>query len=424
MCTVQFVDTVEFIWTSSFLTLPSADLVHRFLGKFGRMGPSATFIKVPGSKTALSFERGTRIPPAGILEWLNRVPYPEKGDRSQRVINDRKADNLSLLRLGFGVFCRDGVYSPEYVTNMKNCRFSFDYRHRTFRVSRTLEEKPGQTPSTHVLVVKSSSIRLIIASTEDDEYSATLILAHPPAYEELLSRPLHPEDEHDEDSSDVATKQIPRAYTGRQRRPGWDFPHQKTASFTSRAIRFVFDTENLRNDFEDLLLAIGCSHAKHADMTTESRRFYSTSRRKEVHKWLAAVPSRAVAFQLACLYQNNLLVPQDLMFLKPAVEELFSRRGAYVTSDILHQYVEELTRLQQAWIERILKDTSHESERDLKFPQSPIEVLNELITRGISRVNWREDHPSAIMQCLHVFLTPTSMILEGPYPDQSNRPLR
>lgn len=404
--------------------MPTAELVHRFLGKFGRTGPSATFIKVPGSKQALSFERGTRIPPAGILEWLNRVPYPEKGDRSQRVINDRKADNLSVIRLEFGVFCRDGVYSPEYITSMKNCRFSFDYRHRTFRVSQVCEEKPGQTPSTHVLVVKSSSIRLILASVEDDEYSATLILAHPPAYEELLSRSLHPEEDEEDDVSQESGKQMPRTYSGRQRRPGWDLPHQKTAGFTSRAIRFVFDTESLRNDFEDLLLAIGCPHAKHAEMVAESRRLYSTSRRKEVNKWLAGLPSRAVAFQLTCLYQNNLLVPRDLMVLKPAVENLYSRRGAYVTSDILHQYVEELTRLQQAWIERILKDTRHVSERDLKFPQDPLNILNELITRGISRVNWRENHPSTIMQCLHVVLTPTSMILEGPFPDQSNRPLR
>lgn len=382
-------------------------------------------IRAPGSKNTLAFERGTRVPPAGIIEWLKRVPYPEKGDRSQRVINDRKADNLALMRLEFGVFCRDGVYSPEYVATMKSCRFSFDYRHRTFRVSKISETKPGQTPSTHLLVIKSSSIRLTIASVEDDEYSATLILAHPPAYEELLSRPLYSEDEDENDQISSSGSKVPvRTYTGRQRRPGWDIHHQKTAAFTSRAIRFVFETENLRNDFEDLLLSIGCSHAKHAEMTSQSRQLYKTSRRKEVHKWLAEVPSRSVAFQLACLYQNNLLVPKDVMALKKPIEDLFTRKGAFVTSDILHQYVEELTRLQQCWIEGILKDTRHASERDLAQPSDPLEALNNLINRGISRVNWREGHQSTIMQCLHVVLTPTSMILEGPYPDQSNRPLR
>lgn len=399
-------------------------MVHRFLGKYGRTSSSGSVIKMPGSKEILAFERGTRIPPAGIVEWLNRVPYPEKGDRSQRVINDRKADNLSLLRLEFGVFCRDGVFSPEYVTTMKNCKFFFDYRHRTFRVSHKPDSKPGlPAPSTHLLAIKSSSIRLTVASTEDDEYSATLVLAHPPAYEELLPQALY--DEEEMDGPDENGKRAgPRVYTGRQRRPAWDLAHQKTAAFTSRAIRFVFDTENLRNDFEDLLLTIGCSHAKLADMVTESRRLYSTSKRKEVHKWLASLPSRMVAFQLACLYQNNLLVPQDVMALKPGVEQLYARKGDYVTSDILHQFVEELTRLQQRWIEGILKDARHPSEKDLSMPSNPLDVLKTLISRGISRVNWRENHQSTIMQCLHVVLTPTSMILEGPYPDQSNRPLR
>jgi len=399
-------------------------MVHRFIAKYGRNGSSPP-IKAGASRQPLAFELGNRVPPAGILEWLNRVPYPAKGDRSQRVINDRKADNIALMRMEFGVLCRDGVFSPEYIKLMKGARFSFDYRHRTFRISQIVESAPGRTPSTHLMVVKSSSIRLILSSVEDDEFSATLVLSHPPAYEELLSRSLELFDvDEEEQANKSADKPAPRTYTGRQRRPGWDREHQKTAAFTSRTIRFVFETENLRDDFEDLLLAVGCSHAKHVLLEADSRRLYSTSKRKAVHTWLAEVPSRSVAFQLACLYQNALLVPREVLALKPGVEELYNRKGAYVTSDILHQFVEELTRLQQRWFEAVLKDNRHETERDLSQGIDPVDVLRELITRGISRVNWRDSYQSTIMQCLHVVLTPTSMILEGPYPDQSNRPLR
>lgn len=421
-------DEVDFLLTrnfsSSFLTLPSADLVNRFISKFGRGSTAGISIRASGARQALQFERGNRVPPAGILEWLNRVPYPEKGDRSQRVINDRKADNLALLRIEFGVFCRDGIFSPEYVKDMRGAKFSFDYRHKNFRISYLMDTAPGQTPSTRLLVVKSSAIRIVLSSVEDDEFSATLVMSHPPAYEQLLSRSLDPEDE-EEETVDGTKKDLPsRRYTGRQRRPGWDHSHQKTAAFTSRTIRLVFETESLRNDLEDLLLAIGCPHSRYVRLDAEHRKLYSTSKRKAVQEWLSVVPSRAVAFQLACLYQNNLLVPSDLLALKPGVDELYSRKGAYVTADVLHQYVEELTRLQERWYERIMQDRRKENEKDLNQGLDPLQVLKEFITRGISRVNWRENYQSTIMQCLHVILTPTSMILEGPYPDQSNRPLR
>jgi hypothetical protein len=125
-------------------------MVHRFIAKYGRNGSSPP-IKAGASRQPLAFELGNRVPPAGIIEWLNRVPYPAKGDRSQRVINDRKADNIALMRMEFGVLCRDGVFSPEYIKLMKGARFSFDYRHRTFRISQIVESAPGRTPSTHLM---------------------------------------------------------------------------------------------------------------------------------------------------------------------------------------------------------------------------------------------------------------------------------
>ena len=414
-----------------FLTLPSVEMAQKFMSIYGRSAPRPVSIKAAHARQPLMFEAGQKAPPGGLLEWLNRVPYPEKGDYSLRVVNDRKAENLLLDRIEFGVFCKDGVFSPEYSKSMRDAKFSFDAARKTFRISLLLEGKmSGEPPSTRLIVVQNSAVRLILSSVYEDQFSVTLIMHHPPAYEELLTANDDTTEEGitqtagDVNGTDSSTISIQKRkkYTGRLRRPAFDHDHSGTAAFTSRVMRLVFDTEALRNDFEDLLQVIGCPPAKYVDLEHEPRRIYSNRQKSTVTKWLEQLESRAVAFQLARLYQNSLLTPQEIMKIKPTVESLYEEKGPFVTADVLHQFVEEITRLEDRWLDRILKDRGHQKELAQKV--KIVEVLEQFVNKGLHRVDWRQNYNSPVMQCLHVVLTPTSMILEGPYPDQSNRPLR
>lgn len=391
---------------------------------YGRNGAFAGKIRPSHAKQPLVFEVGNKMPPAGLVEWLGRVPYPEKGDRTLRATMNRKEEALSMLRLEFGVFCKDGVFSPEYVQSMKKgTQFHFDNKWKTFRLSQLIEaEVAGQSPSTRLLVVKASSVRLILSSVSNDEFSVTLILSHPPAYEQLKSKPFAINTDSPELDQNGNPVLAAREYTGRQRRPAWDHDHQVTSAFTSRTIRFVFDTENLRNDFEDLLEDIGCQKAKYVDMEDEPRRLYANRQRKAVHEWFESCMSRMVAFQIARLYQNCLLTPAELLALRPDIDAMLETKGANHAADVLHQFVEELSKLEDRWFDRISKDKRHKR----KLPQG-IDLAEKLaffVEKGRHKVDWSENHSTTLMQCLHVVLTPTSMILEGPYPDQSNRPLR
>ena len=387
-------------------------------------------IKANYAKTPLTIEPGQKVPPAGLTEWLTRVPYPEKGDNTQRAVNDRKSDGLSVLRIEFGVFCRDGYFSPEYAKSMRHAKFAFDTKWKNFRLSLLMEATgTGQSPSTRLIVFKSSAIRLVLSSVQEDEFSCTLIMHHPPSFEQVQARVLAEEalDQEQDDNisieGDAPRPPKPRTYIGRQRRPAFDSEHQAVSAFTSRVARFVFETENLRNDFEDLLQAIGCPAAKVVEMEHQSRALYSTSKRHKVHSWLNKLESRSVAFQLARLYQNGLLIPEEVTDLRPVVEKLLTKKSAFVCADVLHSFVEELVKMEDRWYDRILKDTSW-GERDLAQNVDIMEVLQGFVEKNSNKVDWKEHHKSHIMQCLHVILTPTSMILEGPYPDQSNRPLR
>lgn len=341
------------------------------------------------------------------------------------MVNDKIADGLVLSRLEFGVLCRDGVFSPEYVKLMRDAKFSFDYRFKTFRILLVLEGKAAGSapPITRSVVVKSSSVRLILASVSEGEYSATLIMHHAPAYEELAPGVAGAPSDGTEGGDGATESSSNRVYNGRRRKASFDADHRSTAAFTSRVIRLVFESESHRNNFEDLLAHIGCPNAKYVRLEDESRRVYSSSKRKAVGDWLESMESRAVAFQLARLYQNNLLVPKEIMQLRPTVERVYAQSGPFILADVLHQYVEEMTRLEDRWLDRIQRDKGLE-DQDLAQNVSVTEVLEAFVARGLHRVDWRENYNSPVMQCLHVVLTPTAMILEGPYPDQSNRPLR
>lgn len=393
----------------AYLTLPTLEDAIKFMRTYGRGAPNRKLIRPQGASQPLSFEAGTKPPPAGLLEWLRRAPYPEKGDRSARVVMDRKASNLQIERMEFGVFCRDGVFSCEHASMLKEAYFSFDSRHRNFRLLQRAPEDlaSGLPPSVRAVVIRASAIRLVMSSEAEDEFSVTVVMHHPPAYEEL-----RPQTERD------------RPFAGRHRKPAWDEQHMGLAPFTSRVIRFVFDTSAYQSTFEELLSYIGCPNAKYVHLEQQQRELYSTRSRKKLSKWLESLESRAVAFQLARLYQNNLLSPAEVLSLKPFVDELYGVKGSYSTADVLQQYVEEMTKLEDRWYDRILKDATHIDYKDLTQGIDILKVLRSFETKGLTRVNWQDNFSSPVMQCLHVILTPTSMLLEGPYPDQSNRPLR
>lgn len=393
------------------------------MSKYGPSARSPITVRTSGGRQPIKFDATTNLPHDGVLENINRVPYPEKADRSQRMINDRKAESLKLERLEFGVFCRDGVYSPEYITVLKNTDFFFDARHKTFRLSQTLDGAAlGYSPDRRSVLFRSSAIRLMLLSVSDNLNHVTLIMRHAPAYESLPGKKFNSEPDPQDDDEGRSSRT--RDAAGRIRSSAFDssITAVQKSAFTSRAISFVFDNEQNRDDFENLMYSIGCPPARFVSMENEERHLYDDESRIAVMTWLKRVPSRSVAFQLARLYQNCLLTPPELLTVRPIVEKLLASKGPYITADVVHQYVEELTRLEDRWLDRILKDSS--VDKKLSHDEDIVDVLEALVEKGLHRTDWREHHQSSVMQCLHVIMTPTSMILEGPYSDQSNRPLR
>ena len=128
--------------------------------------------------------------------------------------------------------------------------------------------------------------------------------------------------------------------------------------------------------------------------------FFNPRRLCNLHGKLATF-EWPVAFQLESLLHNGLLHTGDIEELLPRVEALCKekQRHAKFVGDFLRRY--------------------HEA---LQF-RSPRESPLRCFERVLGNFVYSDFRPECF-RCCHVTFTPTRMILEGPYPSQSNRVIR
>ncbi|KAJ7685522.1 RNA dependent RNA polymerase-domain-containing protein [Mycena polygramma] len=109
----------------------------------------------------------------------------------------------------------------------------------------------------------------------------------------------------------------------------------------------------------------------------------------------------AVAFQIEALLHNALLHTDEIDKLLPEIEQLCRKKGHAFTAQFLQEY--------------------HRALRAKSMRESPTgcfkRVLDSFVHDPISI-------QPGTFNCCHVTVTPTRMILEGPYPIQSNRIIR
>ncbi|KAG6883057.1 hypothetical protein C0993_008118 [Termitomyces sp. T159_Od127] len=113
-----------------------------------------------------------------------------------------------------------------------------------------------------------------------------------------------------------------------------------------------------------------------------------------------------IAFQLESLLHNCLLHTDDMCTLLKGVQALRNR------SDYGEQYISALLR------------HYHEKLEVCSIRQSPLKLFEEVSKNFRTDVFKPPMKDPGNFPCSHVTFTPTRMILEGPYPTQSNRVIR
>jgi len=143
-------------------------------------------------------------------------------------------------------------------------------------------------------------------------------------------------------------------------------------------------------------------------LEADSCEFFSPKRLHKLAKEFKRLPW-PVAFQLESLLHNRLLHAEDLEKLLSRVRTLISRKDPAYVCELLRKYYGELKACPSCdWRESPL-DHFTRLERQFKF--HPRQPSNDNASKG---------H----FQCCHVTITPTRMILEGPYAVHSNRVIR
>ncbi|KAJ7709483.1 RNA dependent RNA polymerase-domain-containing protein [Mycena rosella] len=109
----------------------------------------------------------------------------------------------------------------------------------------------------------------------------------------------------------------------------------------------------------------------------------------------------AVAFQIEALLHNALLHTEEIDQLFPEIEQLCRKKGGAFAGMFLQEF--------------------HKALRAKSLRESPAacfaRILNSFVANPVSM-------QAGAFNCCHVTVTPTRMILEGPYPIQSNRIIR
>ncbi|KAJ7766875.1 RNA dependent RNA polymerase-domain-containing protein [Mycena metata] len=109
----------------------------------------------------------------------------------------------------------------------------------------------------------------------------------------------------------------------------------------------------------------------------------------------------AVAFQIEALLHNTLLHTVEIEQLLPRIDQLCRVKGSAFAGQVLHEF--------------------HQTLRVKSIRESPAACFTRTLASFV-------DHPISLQpgtfNCCHVTVTPTRLMLEGPYPIQSNRIIR
>ena len=156
-------------------------------------------------------------------------------------------------------------------------------------------------------------------------------------------------------------------------------------------------------------MIIKLTHPNAVQIEALKNDFFASKRMYRLHKQLG-VFEWPIAFQLESLLHNGLLHTGDIEDnLLPRVQVLKKEyehkgaAGARLIGDILRRYNEAL---------------------QVRSPQESPVACFERVLENFAKTKMPVSRDTPVINCYHVTFTPTRMLLEGPYPSQSNRVIR
>ncbi|TCD63993.1 hypothetical protein EIP91_004695 [Steccherinum ochraceum] len=389
------------------LTLPYVEVGHQFLREYGGRTPRRRVI----IGTAISFTLSNVPPRSNVVEFIRRYPYvdPYAQEDLEALENEVQAHPVTINTLQFAWECRDDVFSVEFERDCGGGHITFNGERREFHI-----EAP-RPAGMEIVAIRAGQIVWAAAGSDGDKQVICLRLDHAPSYELDTSRRSSASSIQGLDHVIFGLMQLDVQHILgpplRLRQGAFDEDHSHTVAWSSHALRIVCPRASDLQEFRALCRA---AHIKVDDFIypVVRRQLFSLRRRTEYAEWVQGLVW-PVAFQVTALSRSLLFDLREILSFREQIDTQILTKGFVYTASFLRHFISQ----SKAW--NCYTDDSEELEESaLEFF---VRSLGDFAPPSPQRL---DIVTTDLFECMHIIVSPTTMWLEGPYPERSNRIIR
>lgn len=372
------------------VTFPTEVVAKQFLELCGGNNP---LIQIAVAFRPIIFKPSNRQARQDVVADVLKLPFsdPLKLQKQEEKLKCLATSVVHLTEIQFGWECRDDVFSVEYATRTP-CEIHFSQLRRQFEISFARADEFNEN-----IVVSFSQIRRVAASQTSSESSILFYLFSAPRFE--FGKAL-PAIEGGDDRSPQQRLQRLRMVSLE------NDTHRRLAPYVSIALRILCLPSEYDRFVELWEIAEANSIILPTNFRVEYREIFSSRHLEEVQHWVEIL-AWPLGYQVDALVRNRVMDPEEILKIKPEVEEVLKSKGPEYCAGLLRFYGEQL---QMMWYSdasqsrESIEETFRRCREDYRHAATPL----------------TED----LFNCLHVFVTPSGYSLDGPFPERTNRVIR
>ena len=366
-------------------------LLQDFGGNSRRLSIAGRRIQLKSSKDA---------PNPAILEKIRREPYvpPAVEQRLAEIHEAFQQNTVGVHTLQLGWETRGGVFSIEWEKHIPaDCHLTFSDKRREIRISH---------------IDQPNIVRSIVIPWSQVSWSATYYAdeGHPAIFLSLYSAPIF----DTEDTAQTLIQSIlgPQVIAPPKRQrvlslyPD-DADLARVLPYTTLCIRVLCHRMADLRTFKTLCKTAHLPAPKEYRYHAENLAIFSESELEKYRRWTSTL-DWPIAYQLESLLRGRIADPKEILSIHRIIHDMLDHKGADYTAKLLRSVADDATFEVQGDDEGAFADAIEHYANEFSWSSSP--------------------HPwgpkDGIFNCLHVSISPTSMVLAGPYPERSNRILR
>lgn len=366
----------------------------------------------------LNLDRGLKQDRTDVVRRLRETTFkdPRIAQEERRKEKDLQSP-VDIVSVGWGLMCRDEVFSVEVERKLKGGQVVVDSEKKRIDISSS-DDLPN-------IRIPLFTINPLTVDRDSDPPSIYLTLNLPPSFEKY---PKPPEDDDDDPYSmrsilfDLVAS-LSSAPPIPTKHSFFDSEHARVAPYLND-IRLVFSSTSKLDDF--LLKAskvhLTGSRLNHNSVPIARRDLYSADNLQLLNSWFKKLDI-TLAVQVDALLQNAYLDPTELLALSDSIERIAAdaSMGVEGAEQVLSRFGSDTWRL-YAW---------ENDEGEWEEAKSPMELFEE-VTEEVSsaraleaRTGGRDEREDpGLFRCFHVVHTPTSIFVQDRQPERTNRIVR